>query len=300
MSSVPKKCKGCGSSVANPVTCVGCGIVSHKGVTCLGRTGHPWSNGRLLNCATRSTTPSCPSDVSLSLIPSPPMLSQASFPSVGEMRNLIGEVVREELNKFRYEMIAGIRSELAEVRSAVGDLSARVCQLEANASSPSDVLPSGPLVTEVVVAEISERHLRARNVIVHGLTESCNTSPAQAKKEDIEGVKCILNQIQPSEYDDLRLRRLGKQKGPSPRPLCVTLESSEVAKCLLRNKSRYPGPCKITDDKTIVQRQALEQLRAKLRELQENGETNKTIRYIHGVPKIVNCSTSRDSAPKNH
>ena len=190
--------------------------MSHKGVTCLGRTGHPWSNGKLLNCATGSTTPTCPLDVSLSLTSLPPMLSQASFPSVGEMRNLIGEVVREELNKFRHEMIVGIRSELAEVRSAVGDLSVRVCQLEANATSPIDILPSGPLVTDVVVAEISERHLRARNVIVHGLTESSNTSPDDlAKKEDIEGVKCILNQIQPSEHVDLRLRRLGKQKGPS-------------------------------------------------------------------------------------
>lgn len=80
----------------------------------------------------------------------------------------------------------------------------------------------------------------------------------------------------------------------------MSLKSTEVAKGILRNKSRYLGPCKVTDDKTVVQRQALEQLRAKLRELHYQEETNKTIRYIRGVPKIVTGGRSRDSATKNH
>ena len=45
---------------------------------------------------------------------------------------------------------------------------------------------------------------------------------------------------------------------------------------------------------------ALEQLRTKLREVQDHGETDKTIRYIHGVPKIVTGGSSRDRATKNH
>ena len=96
-----------------------------------------------------------------------------------------------------------------------------------------------------------------QNVIVHGLPESNNTSPHLARRDDSEGIMQIFNQILPSNYSELRLHRLRKVKGSSPQPLCVSLKSTEDARVILRNKFRYQGPCKITDDKTAVQRQGV-------------------------------------------
>lgn len=94
--------------------------------------------------------------------------------------------------------------------------------------------------------------------VIHGLPESKNTLPGLSRKDDFDGVKTILTQIQPSDYADLRLHRLGKPKGSSSRPLCVGLKSPEAVRNILINKSRYSEPCKIIDDKTPIQRQALD------------------------------------------
>lgn len=110
----------------------------------------------------------------------------------------------------------------------------------------------------------------------------------------------ILNQIQPSDYADIKMHRIGKPNGSVPRPLCVGLKSHEAVINILRGKTRYAGPCKITDDKTRTQRLALDQLTKRLRELHESGEANCTIRYIHEVPTIVEIRRPRDPASKNH
>lgn len=119
------------------------------------------------------------------------MLSQSSFPSADELRVVISEVMRVELNNFRQEMIASIRSELAELRTTIGDLNERVCQLEANPPGLKDGQPSGSVATDEVVVEINKRKFRAMNVIIHGLPKSNNTSPDVARRDDTEGVKLI-------------------------------------------------------------------------------------------------------------
>ena len=150
-----------------------------------------------------------------------------------------------------------------------------------------------------IIAEVNDRQVRAAKLIIHGLPESESTAPDQSKKHDAEGVSEILASILPSENLLVKTRRLGKLKGGSPRPLCVGLKSADSVKSILRNKSKYTGPCKITDDKTRTQRLALDQLRTTLRELHEKGEIDKTIRYVRGEPTIVSTGSTRDRSPKN-
>ena len=296
MGPPAKKCKGCGAGVVNPVTCGRCGVVSHPG--CLGRTGHPWHNGLLLNCGPSTSSGSAVVDVDVT--GSQLVLSQPSFPTVDMLRDMMRELIREEFGNFRQQIVSSIREELADIKCKTSDLDERVRLLEQNSARGTDQLLMGPMITDKIIAEMNDRRVRSGNLIIHGLPESPSSSPDLSRAEDLEAVKSILNQIRPSDYVDITLLRLGKRIGSAPRPLCVGLKSPDAVISVLRGKARYSGPCKITDDKSRTQRQALDQLRTRLRELHERGETNWTIRYIHGVPTIVENKRSRDPASKNH
>ena len=293
-----KKCKGCGTGVVNPVTCAHCGVVSHPG--CIGRTGHPCVNGLFLNCGLSSSSGSAVVDVDVT--DSQLVQAQPSFPTVDMLKDMMSEIrlLREEFGNFRQEIVSTIREELADLKSNVSDLDKRVRLLEQNAASGTGQLSLGPLATDEIMAELKDRQARAGNLIIHGLPESPSFSPDISRSEDLVAVKSILNQIRPSDYVDITLLRLGKRRSSAPRPLCVGLKSPDVVISVLRRKSRYVGPCKITDDRTRTQRQALDQLRGRLKELHERGEMNWTIRYNHGVPSIVATNRTRDPASKNH
>ena len=287
MAPPAKKCNGCSALVVNPVSCSDCGIITHAGSSCLIRAGHPWHNGRLLNCGHGMSR----SAVVVDVTNSPSAKSPSAFPTIDEINDVMKGFVEKQFNEFRTEMVASIRSELGEIRTTVGDLSNRVRILEENPLNVSDRSVSNLGKVDEVIAEINDT--RAGNVIIHELP---NATPDLARGHDSDCVRSILNQIQPAEYADIRLQRLGKPKGSSSRPLCDGLKA---VRNILRNKSRYSGPCKIADDKTLMQRQSLDHLRAKLRELRDSGDTSVTIRYTYGVPGIVPIKRARDPASKN-
>ena len=85
---------------------------------------------------------------------------------------------------------------------------------------------------------------------------------------------------------------LGGLLGRPLRPLCVMLQSADIVKSVLRNKSSLAGPLIIADDMTPMQRSNLKRLRQQLGELHSNGDADKTIRYVNGVPKIVPSSSA--------
>lgn len=57
---------------------------------------------------------------------------------------------------------------------------------------------------------------------------------------------------------------------------------------VLRNKFKLTKPTKIQPDQTVMQREYLKYLRDELERRTRNGETDLTIKYIYGQPKIVN------------
>ena len=57
---------------------------------------------------------------------------------------------------------------------------------------------------------------------------------------------------------------------------------------VLRNKKTLNDNIFIQADQTHAQRQYLKNLRVQLNQLQSEGVLNQTIRFINGVPKIVN------------
>lgn len=295
MSQGPKKCKGCGSNVVNPVTCTDCGVISHPGPTCLARSLHPWYDGRLLNCQSGATTPQVVVDSNAAQ----PIQSQSPLPSMGELM----EFLRVEFATLRQEMASKFKTEFTEIRSGLDALSECVRMLEGIGSSTSGQIPSPsgspPQDTKDVIGEIMDRQARASNLILFGLPEPENPSAEISRAADAEEALTIVRRICPGVTQVQRTHRLGKSKGSASRTLCIRLDSPEAVKQILRNKHRYKGPYKISEDRTQRQRQLLDQLRGKLRSLHEGGELAMTIRYINGVPKIVLTRQNRVPTLKN-
>ena len=299
-----KKCKGCGSAVVNPVTCSGCGIISHPGSSCLARSGHPWHDGKFINCRPGSPRPRPAGNLSGGLTLQPPPANSPAVPqslTVSpdniELRDIIRSTIKEELALFRDEMRTVMRMELADMRAEISSLSERVKDLEDRPSISSEQ-NSSPSAQDIL-EELHDREVRSRNVIIFGIPEPQEPSPELSRVADVNGARAILGEIIPQDILVPGTYRLGKPRTESIRPLCVRLGSAEDVKSVLRNKHRYKGPFKITEDKTKMERETLMQLRAKLRELHEKGESHMTIRYIHGTPRIVPNNHRRDASQKN-
>ena len=202
-------------------------------------------------------------------------------------------------------------SELAQLKVKVGDLNNRVdavtaahqtlamhSALQEQRISKLEAAPC-PAGTDDVIEELNDRVARARNIIIFELPEPQNVSLEQARTTDAECARTLLQGICPLGSHDLVVHRLGKSSSSKSRPLCVGLDSSATVKRILQNKHRYEGPCKISDDKTPLQRASLKLLREKLRDHHKKGESDMTIRYIRGVPKIVRGIHRHNSSPKN-
>lgn len=294
------KCKGCKTHVVNPVTCADCDVISHPGSNCLSRTGHPWHNGCLLRC--KITTVTSPGTSSSRL---PQTSTDGATRSDDDIRDLVRMEFQNMRREIRHEIqelqntlkteIAYIKGELHSLRSEVNTITTRVQTLENVPKSQTNNLTE---LTFNALSEIAEKERRSRNIIVHGLAEGPTTASAQ---HDIHAVEDLLRDILPPNSGNMRVARLGKP-GSKPRLLRVTLGDSALARQVLTNKHRISGQYKITDDKTLLERDHLQQLRQKLESLHKQGDTDKSIRYVHGVPRIVSKSSpsARHTAPSKN
>ncbi|KAG7211694.1 hypothetical protein KM043_010944 [Ampulex compressa] len=141
------------------------------------------------------------------------------------------------------------------------------------------------------IAELGQRNKRAKHIIIHGAPESTETTAEAIRKHDQLTALNVIRQILPEDYT-VRTMRLGKRTNQSPRLLRVIFGSADEARSILKNKGRYTGPYKITDDKTPMELAYLSRLRSQLGDLNSNGGPKSTIKYINGVPKIVNLPRS--------
>lgn len=97
----------------------------------------------------------------------------------------------------------------------------------------------------------------------------------------------------------LSFRRLGRQIAGRNRPLLIRARCASDAKTLLRTSIRNStGNISFRADLTPAQQNHLKILRSELEAMKENGITDKTIKYINGIPKIISISNFR--SPKEN
>ena len=210
---------------------------------------------------------------------------------------MIRGIIKEEFALFREEFLAVIRTDLSDMRAEISSLSERVKVLEER--SPITSAQTSAPSAQDILEQLHDREVRAKNIIIFGLPEPQEPTSELAREADAAGAWAILGEFNPLEVRVQVTNRIGKSGNAHIRPLCVRLCSAEDVKIVLSNKHRYKGPFKITENKTKLERETLTQLRAKLRELHEQGESHMTIRYIRGAPRIVPNNHRRDATQKN-
>lgn len=140
-----------------------------------------------------------------------------------------------------------------------------------------------------IITELQDRQSRESNVLIFNLEESTITDRQERRRAISANLCSIIHSIDDSiDVSNIKFFRLGKYVEGKIRPLKVTLSSKVDALAILKNKKRISGNLKIQSDLTPMQQKHLRDLRAKLRDLNQGGE-NKTIKYIKGVPQIVNA-----------
>lgn len=178
----------------------------------------------------------------------------------------------------------GLREELDDVK--------KLLLKTTNVDSPgASVVSSSPSDANAIMEEILERERRANNVILVGVKEFNSDNGSDRKIHDETTVKKLLSDVNNGgDYSQkvMAVQRLGRREDGKIRPIKVILFSRQDAIWILKNKSKARKEVRIYDDKTPKQREELNQLRNTLKTRVEMGETNLTIRYVKGVPKIVN------------
>ncbi|KOB52055.1 Uncharacterized protein OBRU01_26595 [Operophtera brumata] len=107
--------------------------------------------------------------------------------------------------------------------------------------SPADS-PSATLYYDNMMSEIYERSQRERNIIIIGVDEIKATNSEERRNYDNKEVNQVLKAIVPDCIQPKKVFRLGKYTDGKPRPIKACFETSEIAKSILRNKSKTIPP----------------------------------------------------------
>lgn len=142
------------------------------------------------------------------------------------------------------------------------------------------------------MGEVMDRERRSCNLIMYELEEIGDGVAARDSGNDLDKAKAILQSIYPSSGNILSVERIGRKRQNHPRLLKLRLPSKFDALNVLRNKSRYRGPVAVRQDLIEKQRDYLKDLKIRLAELHSSGMKKKTIRYVNGIPRIVDGISS--------
>jgi len=213
------------------------------------------------------------------------------------------------------EDIVGIKSQITEINAKFASLEPRITNVEdkviaverevaeirdlvdSNVSKLA-TLECGPISNnagmEEVVQEMNERSLRSRNVMVFGLPES---NKAEGKLDDDKKTLQKLFSSLEAEFDVSLYKcfRVGKLKKDKPRPVKIILDSESHAVKLIRESTRIQlndisadlSHVRLSRDRTRRQMAYLDELNAELASRQKDGNTDLTIKFVNGIPKIV-------------
>lgn len=132
--------------------------------------------------------------------------------------------------------------------------------------------------------------------MVYNAKESVSSNLSERIEADRAVVKEVLQNLGMENKSEniIKVLRVGRGNTKKARPIKVILSSSQMVKDILKTKSRlYGSDLRISLDLTKIQQEQLRVIKAELKNRQEKGEKNLTIRYINGVPKVEVKSTAK-------
>ncbi|KAK7789026.1 hypothetical protein R5R35_001699 [Gryllus longicercus] len=158
---------------------------------------------------------------------------------------------------------------------------------------------------ESLYAEFHERERRSKNLLIYGIEEDTTLKTKERLIADKQIVTSIITEITGEDcvVSTMRLGENHQTKDSSvstnankPRPIKVVLHNADAVIKVLKNKNKYKGDGKIGADRTMKQREYLRNLISQLNTETDKGvNKNKSIKYINGVPKIVDNKRNDNS-----
>lgn len=216
------------------------------------------------------------------------------------LTNRIEHLFRKHLAPFAKRMetiesnVAGIRSELNKLADNTKVTAKQFTQLSKRISAVEDKVNSGGVLSatpDSIISEIYERRKCETKVIVLNVPESDKPAGTDRLLDDRVKLSTIIPQEISNSLPNMKLRRLGRATEGKTRPLLIDTPSVNEARILLKSKPAEGSGVAFKQYLTPLQQKHLRELRNELNTLVDNGDTNKTIKYVNGVPKIVDKHT---------
>ncbi|KAB0790480.1 hypothetical protein PPYR_15126, partial [Photinus pyralis] len=179
------------------------------------------------------------------------------------------------------------RKEIRDLVEIITELKSEIESLKKRGANTNDEINA-----EEIIQETFERQRRSCNLIIYNIEEYHSEDKETRIESDVETAKEIISQISTVSTTDIHVTRLGRPNNVgNKRPLRIAFKNPSDVIDVLRNKfklkSLYSNSVSISADQTPRQREYLKNLRDQLQVRLANGD-NVTIRYMNGVPKIVN------------
>lgn len=193
-----------------------------------------------------------------------------------------------EQNKIKVELANVVESSKVTDKK-IESLEYDVQQIK-SASQTSSQAAASPSIQkyEDIVSELQDRNFRDKNVILTSIPEPELSDLNERRDFDRSEVLKILRAIYKDCPEPVKISRLGKYESGKSRPIKACFGSQETAKLILRNKNKENcGVVRIYSDQTKYQQIFMKNLKEELQHRTQNGETNLTIKYIKGTPRII-------------
>lgn len=215
---------------------------------------------------------------------------------ITQLRSTTAQLVTEQ-NRLNQELVdiekfkATIEEKIENITNDLGNLKAVIEEPSFDGPTTSHTKPSTNLSSyENVISEIQERSRRERNVVLTGINEINSKDLSIRLDHDKQEVQRIIKLVYPDCPEPMKVMRLGKYSCEKSRPLKACFASADTVRTILRNKSKMSSDetnIKCYSDQTPLQKKLMDDTRDELKRRTEAGEHGLTIRYIRGVPKIV-------------
>lgn len=192
---------------------------------------------------------------------------------------------------------ANIKVDIENLKKRNSTAEKKIEILESNLQLENTAAPNSSFsinTREELVTELNERASRGKNIIISGIPEPKAKSSNERREEDKEAVKKIISTLSIDSLEPEKIFRLGKYQSTKIRPLKVCYGSQNIAINILRCKDNLKADdIKIYSDQTPQQQAYMKSLKEELKRRTASGEANIAIKYVRGVPKII------ETLPKN-
>lgn len=184
--------------------------------------------------------------------------------------------------------IEDLRTELSQLKSDKLALESQINLLR----DKIDKLNNSPIIRSnsydsVIFTEVKDRLSREKNILMFNVPDSKNEDLSVPVKIGVD----LLNDLTLPNIKIIHSKRLGNF-GSKNRPILLEIDSPTNVLEILKSKSKLRSmerwrQISISEDRTASQRAHMKSLRTELSRKKEVGEDNWSIKYIKGIPSLV-------------